>query len=703
MIAGLGMPQAAHADAPVSNRASLKADLCYQIVTDRFFDGNTANNNPAKSPGLYDSSKTNWKLYWGGDFAGIQQKLSYLQGLGVTAIWISPPVDNIDRAAVYNGVPNAGYHGYWARDFKRPEEHFGTWSEFDNLIAAAHQAGIKVIVDWAPNHTGPANPADASFAEKGALYDNGTYLADYINDPNGYFHHNGGITNFDDRYETQYKNLADLADLEQTHPTIDAYLKDAIASWLNRGVDGLRVDAVKHMTFGWQRSAADRLLRAKDQFLFGEWYLGSKNDPLYGDNVRFANQSGISVLDFYMNIAMRETFGQGASMRNLDAAINKTAADYVYKENLVTFIDNHDMSRFLSLQNNTTWLHQALAFLLTIRGTPCIYYGTEQYLHNDTNGGGDPYNRPMMPGFSTTTTAYQLISRLSALRQNQPALAWGGHQQRWLNDDVYIYERRFFNDVVLVAINKSATSYAINGLYTALPPGSYSDQLNGLLGGFGISVGSGSGGNNPVASFTLGPGKVAVWSYRAPEPATPQIGSVGPVLTRAGNRVTIEGRGFGSSGTVSFGSATATVQSWSANRIVVTVPSVAAGTTPVTVTTGGGTSNAYNVMLLSGAQVPVTFTVTNASPTAYGDNIYLTGNVYELGNWSTNPGVALGPMLAPNYPTWFITASVPACTTIQFKFIKIAANGTVTWENGANHTYTTPCSGTGSVTVGWQY
>src|SRR5690349_25132412 len=73
--------------------ADFKREVIYQIITDRFFDGSSSNNNPSQSSGLYDSTKTNWRLYWGGDLAGIQQKMSYLAGLGVTAIWISPPVD----------------------------------------------------------------------------------------------------------------------------------------------------------------------------------------------------------------------------------------------------------------------------------------------------------------------------------------------------------------------------------------------------------------------------------------------------------------------------------------------------------------------------------------------------------------------------------------------------------------------------------
>jgi len=700
----LAAASGAHADAPVSNRASLKQDLCYQIATDRFQDGNTSNNNPAKSPSLYDSTKNNWKMYWGGDFAGVQQQLTYLKNMGVTSIWISPHVDNVDVPVVYNGVTNTGYHGYWARDFKRTEEHFGTLAEFDTLVAAAHNQGIKVIMDWAPNHTSPADPANPGFAENGKLFNDGSIIASYSSDPTNVFHHNGGITNYDDMYQNQFRNMADLADLNQQHPTVDSLMKDNANYWMNRNVDGIRVDAVKHMTSGWQSSFADTVQQNKDTTMFGEWYLGSQSDPTYDLNVRFANDTGISVLDFYMNIAMRQAFAQGGSMNALDASVSKTGADYKYKENLVTFIDNHDMSRFLTINGDQGRLHQALAFMLTIRGVPCLYYGTEQYLHNDTGGGGDPYNRPMMPGFNTSTTAYREIAALSTLRQTNPALAYGTHQQRWINNDVYIYERRFGSDVVLTAINKGTTSHQVTGLNTAMPAGSYADYLNGLLGGFGISVSSGSGGNNPVASFNLGAGKTAVWQYKASEPSSPLVGSVGPTVTRAGQKITVEGRGFGSSGTVKVGGVTSTASSWTANRIVATMPAgVAPGATAVTVTTSGGVSNGYTVRTLTGKQVPVTFAVDNAPPTSIGDNIYLSGSVMELGSWSATKTTAIGPMLAPNYPSWFTTASVPACSTIQYKFVRIAASGAATWENGPNRSYTTPCSGTGSVIGSWQY
>jgi glycosidase len=686
--------------------ADFKREVIYQIITDRFFDGSSANNNPAQSAGLYDATRTNWHEYWGGDLSGIQQKIAYLTGMGVTAIWISPPIDNLNlNIPDGGGNPTAAYHGYHGRDFKRVEEHFGDtsnfWTEFDSLITAAHQNGIKVIVDFAPNHSNQNNAG-----EFGALYDQGTFLGNFTSDTNGYFHHNPNVVDWNDRYQLQYYTIFDLADLNQEHATVDGYLKAAAQLFQQHGVDGFRIDAVKHTTWGWEYSLANSIYTNGDSFLFGEWLQGDTSEPLYHDSYKFANKSGIPLLDFPLNTAIRNVFGTAnASFTNLDSVITQEATNFVWKEDLVTFIDNHDMSRFLSINNNNNRLHEALAFTLTCRGIPCIYYGTEQYLHNDTNGGGDPYNRPMMPGFSTSTTAYTLINRLATLRRNNPAVAYGSMNQRWINSDVYIYERRFFGSTVLVAINKNETTSAnITGLLTALPAGTYADSLTGLLGGSSITVSNGSGGNNPVTNFTLPAHAVAVWGFTEGA-AAPEIGSIGPTVAQAGVKVTIGGRNFGSTpGTVKFGTTAATVVSWSSTKIVVNAPSVTNGIYNVTVTNSSAqVSNGISFTELAAKLIPVTFTVNNATPTSVGDYIFLTGDTIELGNWNTTWDGAIGPMLTPNYPNWFLNVSVPAGRTIQFKFIKIAANGAVTWENGANHSYTVPASGTGSVNVNWQY
>lgn len=672
-----------------------KGEVIYQIMVDRFYDGDTSNNNPAKAPGLYDANKSNWKLYWGGDLDGITQKIPYLARLGVTALWITPVHDNIDVAATYNGTPNAGYHGYWAKDFKKIDEHFGTWSDFDQMIATAHANGIKVIMDYAPNHTSPLNDQDPNFAERGALYYNGTKWDDAYYDSHGYWHHEGGITNWDDRWETQYRNLADLADLSQEHSSVDSYLKEAAMDMLNHGVDGFRIDAIKHMTMGWQMSLSDVIFDQKDVYMTGEWYLGGYSDPLYGDNVKFANRTGIAPLDFYMNKAIRDVFAYNNGFQTLNNAVEKVGQDYKWAHDLPIFIDNHDMARFLTINGSYTRLHQALSFVLTTRGVPLIYYGTEQYLHNDTSGGSDPWNRPMMNSWDENTTAFKLISKLSDLRQDQPAIKYGEMNQKWINNDVYIYERKFYDSVVLVAINKSSNSTYISGLYTNLPNGSYDDYLD-LLNGKTISVSAGK-----VSNFYLPGNSVSIWSYKA-SASKPQVGSVGPVVGRPGNKITLGGEGFGSSGQVYFGSTAANINSWSNNEIKVTVPYVSSGIVPVKVTTSAGTSNSIDYEVLTNAKlVPIVFTVKNAY-TSWGDEIYLTGNVQELGKWSTDPAKMYGPMICPNYPEWYIVAAVPAGQTIQFKFVKRSSSGTITWEGGSNHTFTVPTSGTGNVTVYWQ-
>jgi len=682
-----------------------KKQVIYQIVTDRFFNGDTSNDNPSQSAGLFDSTQANWFAYWGGDLAGIQQKMAYLQGMGVTAIWISPTVDN-ENLSMSSGAPiSAPYHGYDARDFMRVEEHFGSstnsWTAFDNLVAAAHQNGIKIIVDWANNHSNYNGGG-----EFGALYNNGVFMASDTNDPNGYFHHNANISDYNDRYQLQYYTLVGLEDLNQENSTIDNYLKTAMQQFQSHGVDGFRLDAIKHVTWGWEYSLANSLFNNAPSFLYGEWYNNNSGDALYHDAYKFANKSGIGELDFGINSAVRDVFAGNNNFSEIDGAITAEDGNFTWSNDLVTFFDSHDESRLLTLNNNNNRLHEAMAFLLTCRGIPVILYGDEQYLHNDTNNGNDPYDRVWMSSFSTTTTAYQLINKLATLRQSSnDALAYGGFQQRWINNDVYIYERKFFNDVVLVAINKNdTTGYAISGLLTALPAGTYSDYLGGLLGGSGLTVSTGSGGNNPANNFTLPAHTVAVWQAVG-TPAVPEVGSIGPTVGQPGMKVTIAGKGFGTStGQVLFGATAGTVSSWSDSAVTFTVPSVANGVYQLQLKNSSGTAaNTIQFTVLTAKLIPVTFTVNNATPTNMGDYIFLTGSTIELGNWGTTFDTAVGPMLAPNYPNWFLNASVPAGTVIQFKFIKIAANGTVTWENGANHQYTVPTSGTGSVNVGWQY
>jgi glycosidase len=692
---------------PLLHAQDFKKQVIYQVVTDRFYDGDTTNDNPAESPGLFDATHTQWQAYWGGDLAGIQQQLSYIKGMGATAIWVSPVVNNENLNCTGSGI-SAPYHSYWNRDFMNIEEHFGdnsnSFAAFDSLVAAMHSKGMKIIVDQANNHSNPDN-----CGEIGSLYNNGTFMAAANNDPNGYFHHNPNISDYNDRYQLQYYTLDDLTDLNQENATIDAYLKSAIAQLQTHHADAFRLDAVKHTNWGWQYSFANSVFNNAPSFLYGEWDQGSTSDPLYPDSYKFANNSGISLLDFPLNTAIRDVFAGNNAFSEIDSTINTENNNFTYPNDLVTFFDSQDESRLLTLNNNQNRLLEAMSFLLTGRGVPIIFYGDEQYLFNNSTGSGgpgtDPYNRVWMSSFNTATTAYKLITKLAALRQANDALGYGTWKQRWINNDVYIYERQFYNDVVLVAINKNDTiTYPITGLNTVLPAGTYTDYLGGLQGGNNITVTAGSGGNNPAGNFTIGAHSVSVWQYQV-NATKPEVGSIGPHVGQPGLTVTLAGDGFGTAtGSVLFGTTAATIQSWSNSSVTFTVPSVSNGFYNVQLKSNGGSAaNTIPFMVLAAKLIPVTFTVNDANPTSPGDFIFITGNTVELGNWATTFQTAVGPMLDPNYPNWFLNVSLPAGQTVQFKFIDIQANGNVVWENGANHSYTVPASGTGSVNVSWQH
>ena len=676
-------------DSDVSNSASFSTDTIYQIVTDRFFDGNSSNN---PSGDIYDP--TNPRKYHGGDWDGITQKINdgYLTGMGITAIWISSPVENITSIDPSNG--SAAYHGYWGRDFFQTNEYFGSLSDFTEMINAAHDNDIKVIIDFAPNHTSTAEYGDMVFPENGNLYRDGTLISGFNNDTQNIFNHESW-TDFSTWENSIYHSMYGLADLNQLNSTVDDYLKDSIDMWLDLGVDGIRVDAVKHMPMGWQSNWLSAIYEEHETFVFGEWFSGSTGND--SEMTGFANESGMSLLEFRLANAIRNTLGSGTmSMQDLYSVMVDREQSYKEINDQVTFIDNHDMSRFMTLANgNARALENAYVIMMTSSGIPTIYYGSEQY----ATGDNDPYNRGDMPGFSTTSTAYQVIAKLAALRKSNAAVAYGTTQERWMNSDVLVYERTFGNSTVLVAVNRSSTQgYNIGGAFTALPDGQYADVLCNLLGGGTLTVADGA-----VGTYYLQAGQAAVWQYSSVD-TSPVIGNIDPLVGIAGNIVTITGSGFGAStGTVRFGTNAAQVVSWSDSLIQVQVPVVTAGYYDITVTTSSGayTSNYDEFKVLTGSQTAVRFIAKNAT-TEYGQNVYLVGNCVELGNWDTSK--AIGPFYnatetIASYPDWFFDVSVPEGYNLEFKFIKKDAAGNVIWESGTNHAYTVPIGASGQVSV----
>ncbi len=689
-------------DASVENNSSMSTDVIYQIVTDRFVDGDSSNNPSGE---IYD--KNNLKKYHGGDWVGITQKINegYFTNMGVSAIWISSPVQNSDYIDPSNGC--APYHGYWGRDFFLPNQYFGTMEEFTTLVSTAHSKDIKVIIDFAPNHTSFAVYDGIKQPNDGALYKNGELVSTYSDDTKGVFNHvSDQWAEFDTWEHTVYAPLFGLADLNQQNAITDQYLKDAIKVWLDAGVDGIRVDAVKHMSLGWQKNWVNSIYDYKPVFIFGEWSHSATTSEPNMEN--FANESGMSLLDFRYNTAVRSALANaltsGYTMKDFHNTMMDMEQDYDCINDQVTFLDNHDQSRFMTeAGNNKLTLDIAFALQMTSRGIPCVYYGTEQYMSDAAGGKSDPYNSADMTSFDQTSRAYQIISKLAPLRKSNPALAYGSTQERWLNDDVYVYERVFGNNVVMTAINRNqSTGYQLEGLLSSLPNGTYNDVLGNLLGGGNISVTKGK-----VSDYYLGAGQVAVWEYTADDNDSPIIGNINPKMSKAGNTITITGRGFGSNvGSVAFGVENAQIVSWSDSLIKVVVPTGVVGDVDVVVTTSTGVESAAfsGFKVLSGSQVSVRFKVNNAT-TNYGVNVYIVGNVPELGAWDVSK--AIGPLFNDTptigvYPTWFFDISVPADTKIEYKFVKIDGAGNVTWESGMNHTYISPSSNTGEATVNWQ-
>lgn len=701
-------------------------DVIYQIITDRFYDGDTSNNVPdGFDATLYDGTGDDLKLYQGGDWAGIIEKIPYLKGMGVTAVWISAPYENRDTEIIdYQSDGSydrwTSFHGYHVRNYFATNKHFGTLNEFKELRDALHENGIKLIIDFVTNHTSremnptagnipedgklyePDRKEDGSFAfdENGEPYDyNGdglveNLIADPQNDTNGWFHGLGDRGDDSSRFGYRYKDLGSLADFSQENGEVAEYLEEATLFWANMGINGIRHDATLHMDAAFAKGLKDAVDSSNTITQFGEFFIG-RPDPKYDEYVYFPKQTGINNLDFEYYRAASTTFGDfSTTMSDFGNMMEYTQEDYDYENQTVTFLDNHDVSRFGYTQRSQKTYNAALATLLTSRGIPNIYYGTEQYIV--PADGSDVAGRIFMQtdsAFDTTTTAYQLIGELSDLRQDNDALAYGTTVIRYSSDDVLVYERQFYDDVVLVAVNRQPdANFTIDGVETMLPAGEYSDYLNGMLDGSSITVSSGTEINNS-SSFTLPGGAVCVWQYDSSASA-PQIGNVISTMGRAGNKVYIYGDGLDGNVTVNFGDTPATVIENSATEIVTTVPENATpGYNDITVTKDGATSNSFTYNVLSGDQNQVIFHVQ--AETNYGENIYIVGNIPELGNW--DPDNCTEALLNPNYPEWFLPVSVPAGTQIEFKFIKKDSTGAITWESGENRVITSSPDSAGSV------
>lgn len=691
---------------PISSK-----DVIYQIITDRFYDGDTLNNTPKGFDSkLYDGTGSDLKLYQGGDWKGIIDKIPYLKNMGITAVWISAPYENRDTEIIdyqKDGSVNkwTSFHGYHVRNYFATNKHFGTLNEFKELRDALHENGIKLIIDFVTNHTSRyKNPTDNFSNEDGKLFepdrlDNGNYalddfgepydyngdglienlVADPNNDVNGWFHNYGDRGNDNSKWAFRNKDLGSLADFSQENENVVAYLEKATKYWAEMGIDGLRHDATLHMNPSFVKGLKDSIDNINTITHFGEFFI-SRPDPKYGEYVDFPKYTGVNNLDFEMFRALSSTFGSfSTDMKDFGNMLTYTQNDYEYENQAVTFMDNHDVTRFGYIQPNKKVYNACLAALLTSRGIPNIYYGTEQYVV--PADASDIAGRVFMQkeyGFDESTTAYSLINKLSKLRKDNNALAFGETSIRYSDNDVIVFERKFYDDVILVAINRQPDKeFNISNVYTSLADGEYTDYLNGLLFGEGVNV-----SGNKINNISLAGGEVSIWEQKSKEFNTPRIGDIVSTVGRVGGKVHIYGGNLQDVNKVKFGDVESVILSKNANEIVTKVPEgTKTGRIGVSVYSNFGSSNEITYNVLTDDQNQIVFHVN--AETNYGETIHLVGNVPELGNWDVNNSTEA--FLNPQYPNWYLPVSVPKSTNIEFKFIKKDSSGNVVWESNINN------------------
>jgi alpha-amylase len=594
---GGGTPGAGGLAARRSLRAALTSERFYFVMADRFANGSDANDTGG-IPGThqqhgYKPDGTGW--YHGGDLEGLLGKLDYIENLGTTAIWLTPSFKN---RAVQLEDNSAGYHGYWITDFEQIDPHLGTNQELQDLIDAAHARGMKVFFDIITNHTADvidyeeahrpgyvSKDVDPYRTAAGTVFDDrdfaggGTFppldpdqsfpytpkfnsAADetvkhpaWLNDVTNY--HNRGNTTFVGE-NSQYGDFFGLDDLFTEKPEVVDGMVDIYAKWIEDfGIDGFRIDTMKHVNDEFWREFGPRVLdiahaAGKSEFLmFGEVFDTTKTYTSH-----FTTQDGVqAVLDFPFQAAAQSF---AASSSATDDLRDFFAGDDWYTDadsnayQLPTFLGNHDMGRIgMFLRNANPGATDteivardrlAHALMYFSRGQPVVYYGDEQGFVGD---GGDQgarqdmfasqvasYNDDDLIGTDRTTATesydeshqlYEAIAGLAAVTTAHPALRNGAFQHRYSRPGAGIYAFSRFDRAsqreYVVALNNS------EGAREALVPTSAGAgaAFARVYGGGPRTATTDAQGQVPV---TLPPLSTVVFRSAAAIPASPAAPSI---------------------------------------------------------------------------------------------------------------------------------------------------------------------------------
>lgn len=385
----------------------------YFLMTDRFRNGDSRNDGDS-TPGRPD--------WWqGGDLRGVIDELQYIKDLGMTAIWITPVTQQT----------RGGYHGYWTADFYSVDPHLGDLGTLKELVTKAHAIGLKVLLDVVINHVGYDHPWLVDSAHAGWFHDRCAMI-------------------FSDQKSVEDCWLAGLPDLNTENPAVRAYLTDW-ALWLVRetNVDGFRLDTARHVPKDFLREWVAAIKRERPSF----WIVGE----VFSSDFRYQVDYLTAGLDAITDFQTQESIRRGLAAREDLTWIGRPPAlaeTYLPGREAarITFIDNHDLDRFVGPAQNAdaqSRLRQALVYLFTMPGTPVLYYGTEIALP----GGGDPDNRRVMVWTGGDETTRDLVRQLATLRQQSPSLRRGSFAKLLSERETLVYVREMGADTAVVAIN----------------------------------------------------------------------------------------------------------------------------------------------------------------------------------------------------------------------------------------------------------
>jgi glycosidase len=441
-----------------------REDVIYLIMPDRFADGDPSNDQPARSTGMYDRS--NPKAYHGGDLRGIREHLGYLHELGVNTLWLTPVWKNTD----------SDYHGYHAVDFYAVDDHMGSLEEYQGLVADAHKMGMKVLIDYVANHTGPKHSWATDPPTPTWLHGTAEHHRPPSYSFNGLMDPHSSAREYRDTLEGWFADK--LPDLNNDDPQLGLYLAQNAMWWTEIAqLDGFRLDTFPYSTREFWSGWHARLFKVYPHIND----VGEVADPdssitsfFEGGRKQFDGvDSGLAtVFDFPLCNALRDVIIKGEPMKEVVDVLRHDEL-YPNPEMLVTFIGNHDDSRFVSENGSDPGkLKAAFSLLLTLRGIPQIYSGDEIALP----GGKDPDNRRDFPGgfpgdaqnaFTASGRTpeqqdmFAFVQSLLTLRKQHPALRTGKQWHISWDGTYYAFVRELPQEKLLVVYNNAASPRAL--------------------------------------------------------------------------------------------------------------------------------------------------------------------------------------------------------------------------------------------------